>query len=169
LSKYIEHSGIESIKQIDQESTATGEDHSMEKEAPRRSVKKKIEKGPDNEVPEAETTKPQQSPQPKAAKQLSKPDEETRQSFRFQVVQRKVEIPKETTVPHMTTAKTKLTPDQLEYEADLYACIATQNSLMCNFDKGNIELATYKRQVQSLITDIMKSKIMLEKTGISTE
>lgn len=151
------------------ESTATREGQSMEKEAPRRAAKKKIEKESEYEVAEVETTRPQQSPQPKAEKSTGKSVEKVRQSLRFQVVQRKVETPKEINIPQMTIAGTELMPDQLEYEAELYACIATLNSLMCNFEKGNIELATYKRQVQSLITDIMKARIMLEKTGISME
>jgi hypothetical protein len=139
----------------------------MEKEAPKRSAKKKHERGSEYPAPEAGVTKPQQSPQPKAEESRRKFEEKGRQSLRFQVVQRKVETPKEIAVPVTSTVRTKLTPDQLEYEADLYACIATLNSLMCNFEKGNVELATYKRQVQSLITDIMKSKTLLEKTGIS--
>lgn len=43
------------------------------------------------------------------------------------------------------------------------------NSLMSSFEKGNADIATYKRQVQSLITDVMKCKVMLEKTGITMQ
>jgi hypothetical protein len=140
----------------------------MEKEAPRRVAKKKIEKESDDDEVH-ETTRPLQSTQVKEEKPKVQSEEKTSKSLRFQVVQQKAETTREIAVPRVTTTRTELTPDQLEYEAELYACIATLNSLMCNFDKGNIELATYKRQVQSLITDIMKARTMLEKTGISTE
>jgi hypothetical protein len=141
----------------------------MEKEAPRRSVKKKQEKELSNKTTETEPEKPLQSSQPQADEGTAKLGERTKERVRFQVVQQKVEMKEESVVPPAKAVKTKLTPDQLEYEAELYACIATLNSLMCNFDKGNIELATYKRQAQSLIIDIMKYEKMLEKTGISME
>jgi hypothetical protein len=76
---------------------------------------------------------------------------------------------KEARVPLQATARKGLSPDQLEIEADLYADIATLNSLMSSFEKGNTDIATYKRQVQSLITDVTKCKIMLEKTGITMQ
>lgn len=141
----------------------------MEKEAPRRVAKKKIEKESKDEAKEIEVARPQQSPQLKTEKSIDKSEDKAKQVFRFQVVQRKAEVPREITGPSVMTVKRELTPDQLEYEAELYACIATLNSLMCNFEKGNVELATYKRQVQSLITDIMKARILLERTGISME
>ncbi|WXG42789.1 MAG: hypothetical protein WED04_01595 [Promethearchaeati archaeon SRVP18_Atabeyarchaeia-1] len=141
----------------------------MEKELPRRSAKKKLEKDSKPVTAEAEPAKPQLPPPLRQEESQRKQEEKPRQSSRFQVVQRKVEIPGEAVAPQAIEARAKLSPDQLEYEAELYACIATLNSLMCNFEKGNVELATYKRQVQSLITDMMKFKVMLERSGISME
>jgi hypothetical protein len=159
----------------------------MEKEAPRRSTKKKHEKESERDVAESRSSQTELSSQPKSelfstklnnlpesaipikasGTRLSDQSKKENQKFSAVVVpQEQWEKPKEVSVSSQKSVEKKLTPDQLECEADLYADIATLNSLMSNFERGNIDIATYKRQVQSLITDMLKCKNILEKTGI---
>ena len=162
----------------------------MEKEIPRKSSKKRLEKTSEREVKETQvpqaklpaetergtfTTKINDlntAALPAKAKEsetVKKPPAESPKFSAIVVPHEQSQKPIETPSMLRTEARKELSPDQLEIEADLYADIATLNSLMSNFEKGNIDIATYKRQVQSLITDVMKSKVMLEKTGITMQ
>jgi hypothetical protein len=139
----------------------------MEKERPRPSIKKKEQKEPERTtIAESQPLEGQLLAKPKSEETKSV-SESVQFSRPFQVSERPRETMKETSSAKVI--KRKLTPEQLECEAELYACIATLNSLIYNFEKGNIDVSTYKRQVQSLIEDIMKSKVKLESTGISME
>nr|MDO8099291.1 hypothetical protein [Candidatus Njordarchaeota archaeon] len=145
----------------------------MEKERPTTSTKRKEKKEPERTaILENQPFEAQVSPKPgsEETKNIHESIQGTRSSEverTFQVYERPREAIKEASFVKLT--KRKLTPEQLEFEAELYACIATLNSLIYNFEKGNIDVSTYKRQVQSLIEDIMKSKVKLESTGISME
>jgi len=145
----------------------------MEKERPRPSTWKKEKKEPERPIiSEDQPLEAQTSPKPRSeeTKNVDVSIKSTRSSEAertSQVSERPKEAIKETSSLKLT--KRKLTPEQLECEAEVYACIATLNSLIYNFEKGNIDMSTYKRQVQSLIEDIMKSKVKLESTGISME
>jgi len=57
----------------------------------------------------------------------------------------------------------------LELKAELFACIATLDNLMRNFQDGKIDPATYRRQFKSLLHDIFKYKQMLEEMNINVE
>jgi hypothetical protein len=162
----------------------------MEKESPKKSTKKKAEKQSQREVaPKTqlpETQQPSQaskgrfdvkirgverersSVEAQRAEAGNKSNTERQDSPSLEVAQQQG-IVGEPARPYMEGAKSKLTPEQLECEAELYADIATLNSLISNYDKGNLDVSTYKRQVQSLITDIMTEKIKLERTGITME
>jgi hypothetical protein len=138
----------------------------MEKERPRPLAKKKEKKDQERDTLVAEKPDGQISPQP-----TSEESTLSTRSFDSQRELQVLERPRER-ITESTSAKLvkrKLTPEQLDCEAELYACIATLNSLIYNFEKGNVDVSTYKRQVQSLIEDIMKSKVRLERTGISME
>lgn len=162
----------------------------MEKEVPRKSTKKRQEKESERRVEESsapqvklpsesksqtftakvnnlsEIAEPTKASETKVSKQSSS----VAPKFSAVVVaQGQSQKIKEAPVPLQAKARKRLSPDQLEIEADLYADIATLNSLMSSFEKGNADIATYKRQVQSLITDVMKCKVMLEKTGITMQ
>jgi hypothetical protein len=163
----------------------------MEKEVPRRSTKKRRGKESERDIAESRSSQAQLSSQPKSGLFSTKlnnlpasampaeasgkqrlSDQSTNENQKFSAVvvpQEQWEKPKEVSASSQTSVEKKLTPDQLECEADLYADIATLNSLMSNFERGNIDIATYKRQVQSLITDMLKCKNILEKTGISIQ
>jgi hypothetical protein len=162
----------------------------MEKEMPRKPAKKREEKTSKGEVEEDRLRQTQSSPDSNSGtfttkiNNLNATAQPSMTAEKETVEKSAIETPKfsAVVVPHgqsQTTAESasplhaevgrQLTPDQLEIEADLYADIATLNSLMSNFEKGNIDIATYKRQVQSLITDVMKSRVILEKTGITMQ
>jgi hypothetical protein len=138
----------------------------MEKERPKPSIKKK------DKEPESATTVQNQTQEAKLSpKSESQETKVVRESPQVSASPQVSEVPKETakvTTP-IKPAKRKLQPEQLECEAELYACIATLNSLIYNFEKGNLDVSTYKRQVQSLIEDILKWKVKLEGTGITME
>jgi len=139
----------------------------MEKERPRPSIKKKEKKEPGRTIiVEDQPLEGQLSPKLRG-EETKGVIGSTQLSSSFQVSEKPRETTKETS--SVKLVKRKLTPEQLECEAELYACIATLNSLVNNFERGNIDVSTYKRQVQSLIEDIMKSKVKLESTGISME
>jgi hypothetical protein len=183
--------GSQPLSSNESEGIRIGERMIMEKEIPRKSTKKSQEKTPESEVeevrvPQAEekaseskggtfTTKINNlhaAVQPTVSNGLKSDEKPPTESSKFSAIvvpheQRQKPIEASSTLN--TGIKKELTPDQLEIEADLYADIATLNSLMSNFEKGNLDIATYKRQVQSLITDVMKSKVILEKTGITMQ
>nr|MDO8135718.1 hypothetical protein [Candidatus Njordarchaeum guaymaensis] len=139
----------------------------MEKERPRPSIKKKEKKEPGRAIiVEDQPLEGQLSPKLRS-EETKGVIGSTQLSPSFEVSEKPRETTKETS--SVKLVKRKLTPEQLECEAELYACIATLNSLVNNFERGNIDVSTYKRQVQSLIEDIMKSKVKLESTGISME
>jgi hypothetical protein len=162
----------------------------MEKEMPRKPTKKRQEKTSEGEVEENRSPAVQSSPDSKSGTFTTKINNlgvtapPSKASEKETVANPIIETPKfsAVVVPQEQSQRTteaasnlhaevrkELTPNQLEIEADLYADIATLNSLMSNFEKGNIDIATYKRQVQSLITDVMKSRVTLEKTGITMQ
>jgi hypothetical protein len=168
----------------------TGECKTMEKEAPRRPTKKKHEKESERDGAESRSSQTELPPESKSelfstklsnlpasairtkASRTKLGSQLTKETQKFSAVvvpQEQWQKPREVPASSQTSAERRLTPDQLECEADLYADIATLNSLMSNFERGNIDIATYKRQVQSLITDMLKCKTILEKTGISVQ
>ncbi len=162
----------------------------MEREAPRRPTKKRREKESERDVAESRPSQDELSSHSKSelfstklnnlptsaiptkasrTKFSSQSAKETQKFSAVVVPQEQCQQPREIPVSSQTSVERRLTPDQLECEADLYADIATLNSLMSNFERGNIDVATYKRQVQSLITDMLKCKTILEKTGVSIQ
>ncbi len=54
---------------------------------------------------------------------------------------------------------------QLSYEADLYSAIVTLDNLARGYERGEIEQVAYKKQLRSLIRDIFKTRMLLEKLG----
>jgi len=50
-------------------------------------------------------------------------------------------------------------------ESDLYACIATIDSISRSFERGEIDPVMYKKQLRALIKSIFKSRIKLEQLG----
>jgi hypothetical protein len=139
----------------------------MEKERPRPSLKKKEKKEPEHVAVVERRPSEGQSLNKVKGKEMK----DTGNSIQFSAPLQVSEIPKEKTkiTSSPKLVKRKLTTEQLECESELYACIATLNSLIYNFERGNVDVSTYKRQVQSLIEDILKSKVKLEGTGISME
>jgi hypothetical protein len=167
-----------------------GERVIMEKEIPRKQTKKGQEETSEGEVEEARLPQAKSSPESKSGtfaakinnsdttaqptiasqdKKVNKPLVETPKFSAVVVPQGQIQRTSELVSTINLEVRRELTPEQLEIEADLYADIATLDSLMSNFEKGNIDVATYKRQVQSLITDVMKSRVTLEKTGITMQ
>ena len=61
------------------------------------------------------------------------------------------------------------TDRDIDAEANLYACIATLDSLVRFFEEGKIDPATYKRQLQSLLRDLFKFQSMLRERGIDMQ
>ena len=59
--------------------------------------------------------------------------------------------------------------DPLQIEADLFAAIATMDKLSKYFDKGLVEETLYRRQLKSCISDVFKSRILLEKIGFDID
>ncbi len=57
----------------------------------------------------------------------------------------------------------------LEIEADLFAAIATMDKLSKYFDKGLVEETLYRRQLKSCISDVFKSRMLLEQLGFNIE
>ena len=57
----------------------------------------------------------------------------------------------------------------LEMEADLFAAIATMDKLSKYFDKGLVEETLYRRQLKSCISDVFKSRMLLEQLGFNIE
>jgi hypothetical protein len=57
----------------------------------------------------------------------------------------------------------------LEIEADLFAAIATMDKLSKYFDKGLVEETLYRRQLKSCISDVFKSRMLLEQLGFDIE
>ncbi|MFX1485560.1 MAG: hypothetical protein ACFFBS_00355 [Promethearchaeota archaeon] len=64
----------------------------------------------------------------------------------------------------------RLSPSQRKYvldkQAELYACIATLESIIESFKEARIEPAMYKRQVRALMTGAFKAKGRLEELNI---
>ena len=59
--------------------------------------------------------------------------------------------------------------DPLQIEADLFAAIATMDKLSKYFDKGLVEETLYRRQLKSCISDVFKSRMLLEKIGFDID
>lgn len=55
--------------------------------------------------------------------------------------------------------------DPLAIEANLFAAIATMDQLSTYFDKGLVEETLYRRQLKSCVSDVFKSRMLLEKSG----
>ena len=57
----------------------------------------------------------------------------------------------------------------MDLEADLFASIATLNTLIQGYEDNEIEQIAYRKQLKSLIRDIFKTRMRLEKIGFSLE
>jgi len=54
---------------------------------------------------------------------------------------------------------------RLEFEADLYSAIVTLDNLARGYENGEVEQVAYKKQLRSLIRNIFKTRMRLEKIG----
>jgi len=59
--------------------------------------------------------------------------------------------------------------NKLDLEAELYASILTLDNLALNYENNEIESIPYKKQLRSLIRNIFKTRIKLEKIGFKLE
>lgn len=58
---------------------------------------------------------------------------------------------------------------QLDYEADLYAAIATMDKLAKHFDRGYVEETLYRRQLKGTINDVFKTRMALEEKNFDLD
>lgn len=58
---------------------------------------------------------------------------------------------------------------KLDYEADLYAAVATMDKLASHFDRGMVEEVAYRKQLKSSVNDVFKTQMALEEHGFDLD